>query len=265
MNRRKANRRIVITVGVGGALVILGIVGRIGPLRWVYDHTFVPVGGGLAAVGSTMAEAAANLGRVSELARDNARLVRENADLRQRLAADAETARDNERLRKQLGLEVAGAPREVAAEVVAFAPDSYRQFVTINKGTSAGVTSGMAVMSEGMLIGTIVDAQATTARIRLVTDPEFKLTAKDQDTGATGIIQGRLGNGLVMDKIGQTNTVKPGDTVTTDGLGGLVPAGLFIGRVQSVDTRANVVFQSAQVETSLRPSTLRFVFVVVGR
>jgi rod shape-determining protein MreC len=160
---------------------------------------------------------------------------------------------------------VAGSPRQVAAEVVLFAPDSYRQFVTINKGKNAGIAPGMAVTSEGVLIGTIVDVQAVSARIMLVTDPEFKLAAKDQDTGATGILQGQLGNGLILDEIGQTDTLKPGDTVTTSGLGGLIPSGLLIGSVQSVNTRSNVVFQSAQVETEFRVSQLRFVFVVLGQ
>jgi len=127
------------------------------------------------------------------------------------------------------------------------------------------VAPGMAVMSEGVLIGSIVDVQASTARIMLVTDPEFKIAAKDQDTGASGILRGQLGNGLVLDEIGQTETVKPGDSVTTAGLGGQVPPGLLIGSVQSVNTRANVVFQSAQVETEFRVGKLRFVDVVLGQ
>jgi rod shape-determining protein MreC len=206
----------------------------------------------------------ANLGRISQLARDNQKLARENADLRQRLAADAETRRDNELLRRQLGLNVAGAPHQVAAEVVAFQPDSYRQFVTINKGSRDGLATGMAAMSEGVLVGTLLDVQPTTAKIMLVTDPEFKLAVKDQDTAALGMLQGQLGSGLIMDKIGQTEQVKPGDTVTTSGLGGLVPAGLFIGQIQAVNTRENAIFQSAQVSSPLKPNRLRFVFVVIG-
>lgn len=65
-----------------------------------------------------------------------------------------------------------------------------------------------------------------------------------------------------MQKIDQTKQVKPGDTVTTIGLGGLVPAGLLIGQIQSVDARDNIIFQSAQVATTLDPGRLRFVFVV---
>ncbi len=150
MNRSRANRRIMIVLAVGALLVAGGLAGKLGPLRWVFDHTVAPVARSFTATGTTVGEALSNVTRVSALARENARLARENADLRQRLAADAETRRDNELLRRQLGLDVAGAPRRVGAEVVLFAPDSYRQFVTINKGSKAGVAVGMAVMSEGV-------------------------------------------------------------------------------------------------------------------
>lgn len=264
MNRTRANRRIIVVVGVAAVLVLAGVFGQIGPLRWVFDRTVVPVAAGLSSFGVNMSEAVSNLGRVSELARDNSRLEHENAELRQRLAADAETRSDNELLRKQLGLDVAGQPRQTAAEVVMFSPDSYRQFVTINKGSKAGIGPGMAVTSEGVLIGTIADVQPDTARITLVTDPEFKLAAKDQDTNAVGILRGQLGHGLVLDEIGQTDKLSPGDSVTTAGLGGKIPTGLLIGKISSVNSRANVVFQSAQVESQFRIGKLRFVNVVLG-
>ena len=265
MNRSKANRRIIIVVALGALLVVAGVIGRLGPVLWVFDHTVAPVSRGFSSTGVTAGEAIANLTRVSALARENVRLESENADLRQRLAADAETRSDNDLLRKQLGLDVAGTLRQVAAEVVMYAPDSYRQFVIINKGSKAGIVPGLGVTAGGVLIGTIVDVQPTTARIMLVTDPEFKLAAKDQDTQAVGIIRGQLGNGLVLDEVGQTDVVKPADSVTTAGLGGQVPAGLLIGKVQSVNTRSNVVFQSAQIETEFRVSGLRFVYVVLGQ
>lgn len=264
MQHSRANRRILLLVGAAGGLALLGVLGFLGPLHWVYDHTVVPVGQSLTVAGSSTAEALGNVGRVRKLARDNLALERENAQLRQRLTLDAETRRDNELLRRQLGLEVAGAPHQVAAEVVAFQPDSYRQFVTINKGAVAGLKPGLAAMSEGVLVGVLSEVHQRTAKIMLVTDPEFRLAAKDQDTGALGIVHGQLGSGLLMDKIGQTDAVETGDTVTTSGLGGLVPAGLFIGQVQSVNSRSNAIFQSAQVSTPLKVNRLRFVFVVLG-
>jgi rod shape-determining protein MreC len=111
-------------------------------------------------------------------------------------------------------------------------------------------------------VAVLSEVQGGTAKIMLVTDPEFRLAAKDQDTNALGIVHGQLGSGLLMDKIGQTDTVKPGDTITTSGLGRVVPAGLFMGQVQAVNARETVIFQSAQISTPLKVNQLRFVFVV---
>jgi rod shape-determining protein MreC len=264
MRRVKAGRRVLVMVGTGAVPVVLGVLGAIGPLRWAYDHTALPMAGWLSGLGEGAGSFFGDLTQVRNLARQNAQLEQQNATLRQQLAADNQTRQDNDVLRKQLGLDVAGAPPEVAAEVVALQPDSYRQFVTINKGSKAGVKPGMAVMSQGVLMGTVASVSSGTAKVMLVTDPEFKLTAEDQATAAQGLIAGQLGGGLVLDDIAQTDTVKPGDTVTTSGLGGVVPAGLLIGQVESVNTRSNAVFQLAAVETSLDPSSLRFAFVVLG-
>ena len=266
MNRSRANRRILIVVGIGAFIVAAGFLGLLGPLRWVYDHTLVPVSRGLASTGSGFGAFSGNVVNASHLAQQNAQLQNENTQLRQRLSTDAETARDNEVLRRQLGLDVAGAPPEVGAQVVAFQPDSYRQFITINKGSKDGLAVGQGALSDGVLVGTISEVSAHTAKVSLVTDPEFKLAAKDQDspTGALGVLSGQLGNGLIMDKISQTDVIKPGDTITTAGLGGSIPAGLFIGQVESTNNRTNAIFQSAQISSPLQADRLRFVFVVTG-
>ena len=264
MNLTRSNRRILVIVGIGTFLVLGGVLGILSPLRWVFDHTLLPVGRGLANAGSATSQTLGNVARVQDLAQQNDSLQRENASLRQRLAANADTKSDNDELRRELGLQVAGSPRQVAAEVVAYEPNSYRQFVTINQGNGAGIKVGMAVMSDGVLVGLINDTQAGVARVILVNDPEFKITAKDQDTQALGLVSGQLGAGLSMTQIGQTDVVHPGDTVTTAGLGGLVPLGLLIGKVESVNAPTNAVFQSAEVSTTLVINQLRFVMVVLG-
>ncbi len=264
MKQSKANRRILFILGMAGLVAIAGLMGRLGPVSWVYDHTAAPIGRSLAAVGTNMSATLSNISQVKNLAAQNQALEAQNAQLRQRLAGDAEAARDNALLRAQLGLEVAGTPAQVLAEVVAFQPDAYRQFITINKGSQSGLRVGQAAMNQGVLIGLVSSISATTAKIMLVTDPDFRLVSKDQDTNATGLLVGQLGGGLELTEIGQTDAVRPGDTVTTSGLGGVVPAGLYIGQVQSVDTKVNVVFQSAELVTSLQPNQLRFISVVTG-
>ena len=264
MNRNRANRKLIITLGIGAVVVVFGLLGKVGSVRWVYDHTLAPVGHSFAGAGSGMSDFFDNIGKVSHLSADNAKLEQENAMLRQRLAADADARRDNDLLRRQLGFEVAGGPKQVGAEVIAFQPDSYRQFITINRGSNDGITRGMAAMSDGVLAGLVSDVSATSSKVALVTDPEFRLAVRDDETGAEGILSGQLGSGLIMDQISQTDKVSTGDSLTSAGLGGGVPRGLYIGQIQSVNTRQNAVFQSAQVITTLRANHLRFVFVVIG-
>ena len=51
MRRGQANRRILVVVAVGAVLVAAGILGALGPVRWLYAHTIAPVAGGLTAAG----------------------------------------------------------------------------------------------------------------------------------------------------------------------------------------------------------------------
>lgn len=265
MNRNKPNRRLLIVLGAGALLVVFGLLGRVGPVRWVYDHTLSPLGHSFAGTGSGMSEFIDTIGKVGILASDNAKLKQENASLRQRLAADSDTRRDNDVLRRQLGFAVVGELKQLGAEVIAFQPDSYRQFITINRGSQDGVKKGQAVTSDGILVGLVSEISSSTAKIALITDPEFRLAVRDSESGAEGILSGQLGNGLIMDQISQTDNVKVGDSLTSAGIGGIVPRGIYVGQVQSVNTRQNAVFQSAQVITTLRANHLRFVFVVTGQ
>lgn len=263
MKHRRGNR-LIIALAVGGALVVAGSLGWLTPVRWAYDHTVIPIGRGLSSFGSGTHSFLAELGQIGRLQSDNKRLNSENSSLRVRLASNAELARENELLRQQLGLNVATNRRQIAAHIVAYQPDSYRQFVTLNRGRNDGLSVGQAATSGGVLIGILTEVNTSTAKILLVSDPVFRMAARDQASGATGIVQGQLGTGLVMNEIGQTDIVKPGDTIVTSGLGGKIPEGIIIGQVQAIRSETNGIFQSADVMSDIKPTGLSIIFVVVG-
>src|ERR1700683_2624533 len=129
--RQEASRKVLLVVAVGAVLVVLGSLTALGPVRWLYDHTALPMASWLTGIGEGAGGFFSDLTQVRNLARQNAQLEQQNATLRQQLAADDETRRDNEILRKQLGLDVAGGPPGGGGEVIALHPDSYRQFLTI--------------------------------------------------------------------------------------------------------------------------------------
>lgn len=262
MKRRDGRNRIVIGVILGALLVLAGARGGLGPVRWLYDHTVVPIGRGVSGAGTSTNSFFSTLGQVGQLSAQNAKLRSTNDQLRSRLAADADAMSQNAQLRQELGLVQLGAPKQVGADVVAFQPDSYRQFVTIDRGSRDGLKVGQAALSNGIVVGTVSQVSASTAQVQLVSDPEFAITVRDEQTGALGVLHGQLGGGLEVDDIQQSDKVKPGDDIATSGLGGVVPSGLFIGPVQAVNGSSGGIFISAQVTPSVESERLRFVFVV---
>jgi len=261
---KRPNRRIGVIVGAALVVVVLGSLGGLSPVEWVFNHTVVPVGRSLTAAGTGTGNFFHTLGEVGSLASQNAQLQQQNASLTAQLAALGDVKQENADLRAQVGLSASAGWQVVGANIVAYQPDSYRQYITIDRGQDAGIKLGQAATSNGLLVGQVNQVNANTARVMLVGDPDFRLAVRDQDTGATGILQGQLGSGLVMDDISQTDQVHAGDTVVTSGLGGGMPPGIAIGRVETVNTAQNEVFQSAAVAPSADVSRLRLVFVVTS-
>lgn len=263
MKKKRANK-VLLLVASGALLVWAGGKGLLDPLRGAINFVITPVGSVFSSAGSGTGNFLRTFIQVRDLSEKNAKLEKEVAELQQRLSEDAELRHQNETLKRQLGFGEAASRQLIPAEVVAYQPDNFRQFVTINRGTNSGVKEGMAVISEGALVGKITEVDKSTAKVFLVTDPNFKVGGLSQDSRATGTIKGQLGSGLIMDKIAQSEVVKPGDTILTSGLGGDLPKGIIIGQVESVNQSDNAVFQTAQVASPLRFSKLEVVFVVVS-
>jgi rod shape-determining protein MreC len=204
------------------------------------------------------------LSQINSLASQNNQLQQSNQQLKAQLAALGEVKQENTNLRQQLGLSAATGWSVVGANIVAYEPNSYRQYITLDRGSQSGLVVGQAATSNGILVGVISQVSATTAQVQLVSDPDFRLGVQDQDTGATGLLEGQLGAGLVMGEISQTDTIHSGDTIVTSGLGGKMSPGIAIGRVQTVNTAQNEVFQSAAIAPSTDISRLRLIFVVTS-
>lgn len=265
MQRRGVRRRLVIIMGAGVVLAMAYGVGALKPVASGLSVLLRPFETALSRTGNSVSQWTHVIGTAGSLGRENQRLKEEVAALRQRVSEDTEIRAENAALKQQLGTSNVEPDRLLAAEVIAYQPDNFRQFVTISRGKRDGITPGMAVVVQGTLVGTVQETGPNTSKVFLVIDPNFRVAAIDQDSPnrSSGTIHGRIGSGLEMDKIAQTDTIKVGDTIVTSGLGGDIEKGLIIGRVQNVNKTDNGVFQSAQVTSSVPFSRLEIVYVVV--
>lgn len=103
-----------------------------------------------------------------------------------------------------------------------------------------------------------------SAKVFLIDDPEFRIRGLGQEGRASGVVKGQIGEGYQMEKIAQSDTIKPGETVITAG-SDTIPRGILIGQVETVDRSDNALFQVAHLRPLANISKSEIVFVVLGQ
>jgi rod shape-determining protein MreC len=142
--------------------------------------------------------------------------------------------------------------RPVPATVVSKSPNLWYSTVNIDKGRSAGVRIDDPVINGEGLVGKVTQAASDAAQVSLITDSTVGVDAMIDATGATGLVQPKVGdpNDLLLQYLPANTAVSPGDYVVTAGLvssqgSSLFPRGLPIGQVTSVDQQSP--YQSVNV------------------
>jgi len=171
-------------------------------------------------------------------------LIIENVRLR-------EAEIENVTLREQLNFKQANPSFELlSAQVIGRDPSNLANYLVIDRGAEEGVGTGMPVLTDRGLVGRVTEIASHASKVLLITDPSSSVNALVQDTRATGVVQGKLGQELVMRYVQQTEEIKPGDLVLTSGLGGNFPTRLIIGQVTEVHKTDVELFQEAVVRPS---------------
>lgn len=254
---------IIVVSLIAIFLIGLKLIGGFWPLRIINDQITNPIGAWLVSIGKSLSDSFSVLARAGQLAKQNKQLEAEVLELKKQLSTLKEVANENQILRSQLQFNERLNLDLVPARVVASDSISLRKFITIDRGASSGITTGMAVVSSGVLIGTIDKVEQFSSTVFLSTDPEARVRAISQDGRAQGIVKGQLGQGYLFDKIAQTEVISVGESVITAG-SGLIPKGILIGEVESVQKSDNAVFQTALLRPLVNTNNLEIVFVVTG-
>lgn len=253
------------------AIVLLAIFGAFAfwnpePLNAVFRgafHTvFLPVERLFSSVGSGIRDTAGFLSDIGDLKRENERLVEENLRLTAERASLQFLRAENEELREASGLELRNRFELLPSETVSY--DRERGTVLISSGSMRGVRTGMPVLSSsGVLVGTVGEAYPTSAEIRLLTSSLSAVGGITVESGTKGVVRGARGLGATFSMVSRPDPLLTGDRVVTSGAGGIVPSGLFIGVVNSVQDTSDMLFREATISIPEDPERLRFLFVIV--
>ncbi len=199
---------------------------------------------------------------VSLLNKTNADLKNQVIALREENALLEQYKLENNVLKQELDYR-SGAPfKLVLASVVGYDTAANSDAMVIAAGMGQGVSTGDAVVAQGVLIGEISEADAYTSKVLLLTDPSVKLEAGISGTGDNGILRGDY-SGITLGMISQAAQISKGQEVISAGLSGKIPSGLLIGTIGDIKSNKSDLLQSATVLSSAELSNLSLVDVII--
>ena len=231
-----------------------GIMAVIGPVQDAVSNALRPVGNYLA--GFT---------QVPSLKAEVERLQRENALLQQRERQVADILRENEDLRRSLGLAGRLSLKTMTVRVTGVGPSNFENTVFIDRGRRDGVRRDMPVISGAGLVGRVVETSDHTARVLLLIDPSSAVAARLANNGETGIISGKGGPRLQFDLFDPEAAVAVGDQVVTSGYtNGVYPPGVPVGTVAKLEAAGGALTRRVWLAPYVDFTSLDYLLIVTG-
>jgi rod shape-determining protein MreC len=193
-----------ILVLVALALLVLSLSGFLTSIR---GAALVPVAAAqewIAIRFTTLRNLLAAPSDVTVLRQQNADLQAEVAQLQREVIALREQAAEAEILGALLNYARSNPDsRYLATNVIGRDVSPYLRSIWIGSGTDAGIARGMPVVTERGLVGRVVEAFPTAARVQLITDPQSSVNVRLQDSRGDGITVAQPNGELWMDQVNQ--------------------------------------------------------------
>lgn len=114
-------------------------------------------------------------------------------------------------------------------------------FVMIDRGVSDGIARGQAVVTgDGVLLGVVEEAMATSARVGLVTNAHTRIGVRRvQDRETIGVIDGSTEPYVRVRFVPSFIESRPNDVIVTSGIDPGIPANLVIGTVRETSDESS--------------------------
>jgi rod shape-determining protein MreC len=266
MAQQRGRRRVVIlSVLLLASLTLLAIGG---PFRTVASKVaravvspFVSVVHG---VTKPIGESIAGIFNYGDVVAQNHALSAEIGQLKQQQIADEFDQRQLRDITALNRLPFIGSLPTVIAQMTAPNLSNFVATIEINKGTTAGVLTGMPVVGAGGLVGIVTSSTTGGATVTLLTDASQTVGVSFGPRGYNATVQGQGPNrGLLADLLVPGTPVHVGEHVFTNGQqGGLYPPGIPVGTIAGAPSGVGTE-QTVPVNPIANLSNLAYVSVVL--
>ncbi|MDO4671198.1 MAG: rod shape-determining protein MreC [Aerococcus sp.] len=241
------------------------------PLTWVNDVTAM-VGRVVSSPANAFMDFGESVIELKNTYEENQSLKQQVNSLQELKAQNQQLKVENTELNHLLDLEPTLVGKTIiSSTVISRSPNEWLDTLTIDVGSNNGIKKNMSVMSDTGLIGRVSEVGATSSKVRLLTsESDEKLSVAAGIQSGDDIIYGvvsaydKNANELVIDQVSPEAKIKQDSVVTTNGLGGVSPEGLIVGKVVSTSVDNFGLSQQVRVKPGADFNSIRHVFVVMS-
>jgi len=265
------------TVYVFTSLVLVSIlmlmfsnIGLIADIKNLGLSAFLGVRGGIYGVYSVVSRTVLSVKELADLRKEHAELLKQLERYEELERSSAEIYQENTRLREQLNFSRTLRYNKIPAEISGIDPDNLFSAIVINRGSFSGIKNDMAVVAwqDGIqaLVGKVIQAGTFESLVMPIFDINSQVSARFSVSRYEGIAEGQ-GNSeipLLMRFVPKRarNEINIGDVIVSSGMGGIFPAGINIGRVNSVNIHEYISTLEVSVIPMIDFSRLEYVFII---
>ena len=232
-----------------------GITTVISPVENLFSKLLSPVG--------NLASDVRNFGQSKKKI---AELSKQVDELKAKQIIDEDTLGQLNQLKNVLDLAGRGGYKVVSARVInRGSTESFKETLTIDVGSSDGISRNMTVISESGLVGVVKSVGSNSSIVLLMSDPTFKIGVRIAGTQSIGVVSGQGGSTYLLQLLDATGEIKVGDTLVARGSQGGRPfvPGVPVGTVTTVQSNASSITQNADVNSTTNLEKLSIVAVVI--
>ena len=257
---------VVITIIILIILVFLTNVSteKLSYIENACNSIVMPIQNGITYIKNKINGNTAFFADMNELQEQNKSLKEEKTKLEQSLREMEIIKAENTTLKEYLGLtEKYENFKSIPAYIISKEISNYSSIFIINVGTDDGVQTGMAVIADKGLVGHVISATKSTAKVQTIIDSASNVSAKINTSNESISCKGVLSSkNLKATYIPNDAELISGDTVQTSGMGGIYPKGIHIGTVEKIVSTNNVLDRYLVIKPAVDFNTVETVLVI---
>lgn len=234
-------------------------------LRSVAADALSPLRSGIDGIAEPIGSFLAGSVHYGAVRQQNQKFAQELHRLQAQKDMNTQAQQSLQQLSALLHLPYIGNLQTVPAEVIAYDTSNFAATINIDVGRDNGVQYNMPVVAAGGLVGRVVQANQSTATVRLITDGASSVGVLYGNPGSYALVAGQgSGNPLAGELVPADSPLSRGELFVTSGLNGAIfPPDIPVARVTGTKNGVSATQESVSLVPVADLADLRYVSVVL--